>query len=478
MDKKTVFGAVARLTVMALLLAACATPTPAAPTQAPPTSAPPTQAPPTTAPTEAPTAVPTEEPQAMPEGARIYYADARTWPSQSDMLTDLSHGKFYIPVQDDGMVAVIDPEAENPLVKLIPIAAAQPHHPWAAPGMRYMYINHQSEGKGDHNVMTVIDTFTDEVVAEIKTDFDDPFHCSFSPTNEQLLLCGDLNPEGGYVYYIDPTTHTYLSKVKTSGKQARDVIQTHDGQFAFVGHQGEGNLDVLDVEKAEVVKTIECNLCARLKMTPDGKLLFASSPKGNFTAIVDVATQEIVKTLEFEADSGPGNINFAMNGAFAMIGLGKAGKLALVDIAKLEVAAILDTGKSTNTAYANPANPSLAIATNDGEDDWYSLIDVANLTVIEQAEAGGKASHNVQWSADGRYGVGSDRLGDTITLFRYDAASGKIEKLASVQVGFGANGVQWVPYFCGAPYLTEGNVKTVKNAAPANANGDCAAAGN
>ena len=51
-------------------------------------------------------------------------------------------------------MAVIDPEARLRR-SLIKIAAAQPHHPWTAPGMRFVYINHQSEGQGDHNVMTV-----------------------------------------------------------------------------------------------------------------------------------------------------------------------------------------------------------------------------------------------------------------------------------------------------------------------------------
>ncbi|MBI4770583.1 MAG: hypothetical protein HY784_09305, partial [Chloroflexi bacterium] len=326
--------------------------------------------------------------------------------------------------------------------------------------------------------MTVIDTFTDEVVAEIKTDFDDPFHCAFSPTNEELLLCGDLNPEGGWVYYINHTTHTFLSKVKTSGKGARDVIPTHDGAFAFVGHQTEGNLDVLDIEKGEIVQTIECSKCARLKMTPDGKYLFASAPGGNFTAVIDVATRSIVKKIEFEADSKPGNINFGMDGKTAMIGLGGAGQVALVDVATLELITILDSGAGTNAAYANPAYTSIAIATNDATDDWYTVLDLKTNSVVETLLAGGKGTHNVHWSPDGRYAVGSDRLGDTVTLFRLNPDTMKVEVVAHIQVGFGANGVQWVPYFCGTPYLTAGTVDKVTNAPPVDASGACASAGN
>ena len=417
-------------------------------------------------------------PAASPQGGaapakRIYYADSRTWPSQPELLKALTHGKFYIPIQDDGLVAVVDPEKPPYVVKLIKIAAAQPHHPWTAPGMRLMYINHQSEGKGDHNIMTVIDTFTDTVIDEIKTDFDDPFHCSFSPVKADLFLCGDLNPKGGYVYYIDPIAHKYLSKVKTTGTMARDVIQTHDGKYAFIGHQGTGNVDVLDIEAAKIVKTIPCDRCARLKMTPDGLTLLASSPPNDFTAIIDVAKQEITKKVTFPAKSGPGNINFADGGKEAMVGLGTSGKIALINVAAGTLDASLVSGKGTNTGYANPQGDPIAIVTNDGTDDHYTVIDPVKRTVLEQVESGGKATHNVQWSADGRFALGSDRLGDTVTIFSWDSKAGKLTKVASVKVGFGANGIQWVPYFCGAPFLTTENVTKVKNIAATNDAGDC-----
>ncbi len=451
-----------------LVLAACAAPPTAtpAPTAPPPTA---TKPPPTA--TTAPTAVPA----VSSEGAPIYYVDARTYPSQGDLLKSMPRGKFYVPVQDDGLVAVIDPDKADPIVKLIKIAATQPHHPWTAPGMRYIFINHQSEAKGDHNVMTVIDSFTDTVVAEIKTDFDDPFHCSWSPINATLLLCSDLNPKGGYVYYIDSANFKVTNKVKTTGTAARDVIQTYDGKFAFVGHQGSGNLDVLDIAAAKIVKTIECDRCARLKMAPGGKSLFASSPPTDITAIVDTAKQEIAKKITFDAKSGPGNINFAGGGKVAMIGLGTAGALALVDVDKQEIGKIIKTGKNTNTAYAHPTEP-VAIATNDGTDDWYSIVNPVDMTLIENIQAGGKGTHNVHWSPDGKYAVGSDRLGDTVTLFRWNATTKKVEKISSVKVGFGTNGVQWTPYFCGVTQLTKENVSKVKNVAATNAKGDCAAA--
>ena len=107
-------------------------------------------------------------------------------------------------------------------------------------------------------------------------------------------------------------------------------------------------------------------------------------------------------------------------------------------------------------------------------DDWHTIEDpVAGKGITAKLEAGGKGTHNVHWSADGRYAVGSDRLGDTVTLFRWDSAAKKLEKVASIKVGFGANGVQWAPYFCGAPEIPTKHVATLKNIAPKGAGGEC-----
>ena len=60
-----------------------------------------------------------------------------------------------------------------------------------------------------------------------------------------------------------------------------------------------------------------------------------------------------------------------------------------------------------------------------------------------------------------------------MTIFAWSSTAKKLTKLASVKVGFGANGVQWVPYFCGAPSLTDQNVTKVKNIAAVGGSGDC-----
>ena len=145
----------------------------------------------------------------------VFYTDSWTWPNQADLLSHMSRGKFYIPVQDEGKIAVIDPDAEDYGLHFISVAYVQPHHPWMAPGMRHVFINFQSEGKGDHDAYGWIDTWTDKITYG-QTGINDPFHGAFSPT-QTLLLNGDLDKKGGHVHLHNTATLELVASIETTG---------------------------------------------------------------------------------------------------------------------------------------------------------------------------------------------------------------------------------------------------------------------
>jgi len=403
---------------------------------------------------------------------KIFLADAWTWPYQIDLVKHMKHGKFYIPIQDENKVAVIDPEKPGYIVKIIPVKFNQPHHPWMAPGLRYVYINYQSEGKGDHDAFTVIDTRTNTVVKDIRNGINDPFHGSYN-TVQDLYITGDLNPKAGNVHMIDTNTHKLVASIKTmGGKQTRDIIQTRDGRYAFIGHQRRGStaIDVLDVEKRKIIKSIPCVQCGSLKMNPQGTLFIATSAtrdkkrkwQPGHAMIIDVAKMEVVKKIP--VGRRPRNISFSNDGKKAYIGVAADGKIAVIDMEKMELKKLLDSGKGANFPYPHPYAPVLVMG-NDGTDSHVTIVDMDTDTVIGRIEAAGKATHNATWSADGRFLVISNRLGSTVTILKWEGGK-KITKVDDVEVGFGTNGVHWAPYFSGVEYLTLDNIKKAKNISP------------
>lgn len=433
-----------------------------------------------TAPTqEAAAPAPAAEPAAAAPATldKIFYADTWTWPFQPDKLAHMTRGKFYVPVQDEGKIAVIDPDAPDYGVKFIATDFVQPHHTWVAPGMRYSYVNFQSEGKGDHDAYAVIDTRTDEITYG-QTGTNDPFHGAFSPT-EDIYVTGDLDTKAGRVHLIDTGTQQEVATIETTGTRTRDINISGDGRYAFVGHQGydpeKGNVgpvDVIDIAERKVVKSLGEGRCRSGKMSNDRSLVLYSCDRANKIIAIDVATLEIEKEIELPEGSGPFNISFRGDDKYAYVGLKKSGKLGIVDVEALELVKAIDSGKDTNSTYIHP-NGRLAVTTNDGTDAHVSIVDVETNEIIDKIETAGKGTHNGQWTPDGRWFLITNRLGESTTLLAYDEETDKISWHDDINVGFGANGVMWVPYFCGVDELTPENVQTVANT-PANEDGSCA----
>lgn len=408
--------------------------------------------------------------------APIFYGDTWTWPYEPDALANLHNGRYFVNVQDDNKIAIIDPDKEDYGLTFIETDYVQPHHPWMSPGMRYVYINFQSEGKGDHDAYGRLDTFTNTMEYRT-TGINDPFHGAFSP-NADVIVTADIDPNAGHAYIWDLSNFELLGVVETTGTRTRDVTITHDGKYAFVGQQGYdpdngevGAVDVIDIAAQKVVKSLGQGRCRAGKMNNAGTLVLYSCDRVDQIIVIDTASLEIIKTIQAPEGSAPFNISFRPDDAYAYVGLSKAGQLGVIDMSTLEIVATLDSGTATNSTYPHPTAP-IAIVTNDGTDAHVSVLNTETNTIDYTIETG-KGTHNGQWSADGRWFLVTDRLDDSVTLISYDAETGKAEWYDDITVGFGANGVHWGPYFCGATELTHENVGTVRNEAPIDANGTC-----
>jgi|GEM_PF-1248746 len=409
---------------------------------------------------------------------KVFYGDTWTWPYEPDMLANMSRGRFFVPVQDEDKIVMIDPDAEGYGLEYVSTDFVQPHHPWMAPGMRYDVINFQSEGKGDHDAMAIQDTQTGEIIKYIHTGNNDPFHMAFSPT-ENILVTADLDTAAGRVHIFDTETWEEIGQVETTGLRTRDITITHDGKYAFIGHNEfkpdegvMGAVDVLDIHNQEIVGSFGEGRCRSGKMTNAGDLVFYSCDKADQVVVIDTATLQEVKRIEAPAGSGPFNISFRPDDKYAYVGLSGSDQLGIIDVEQLEFVKELDSGTKTNSTYIHPYAP-LAVTTNDGSDTHVSIVDTENNEIIDKIEVGSKSSHNAQWSPDGRWMIVTNRGGDTVTLLTYNDETGKIEWVDDIVVGFGANGVHWAPYFCGVEELTPENVASVENLPSIDGNGTC-----
>ncbi|HZR46056.1 MAG TPA: YncE family protein, partial [Candidatus Manganitrophaceae bacterium] len=352
-------------------------------------------------------------------GTKIYYDDLRNWPYEPEKI-GAKPGRFYVALPEQGKIAVVDPQSRS-VVKLIPVPAG-PERLSAVPGMRYLYVTHQ---EGDR--LTVIDTkdaqilrgieeggppqlalidMSDQVIRELKIGKGRPAPIAFSPVDD-LALVGNADSEQGEVAYIDTARHEVVGAVRTRGKKTGEVVFTHDGAYAFLGNR-IGPLDLLDVKQGTVVKSLPVEDAVALRMSPDGQWLLADSAQG-YLAVISVADGSVSR---IEIGPERADLLFSRDGRTAYIGGGK--NLAMIDLEKRAVKGRIAAGPHPLLSSLLP-DRNVAVITSGLRPQQISLIDLGEERVIKKIQAG-RSAHQVQFSADARYGLISNSDDPFVTL--------------------------------------------------------------
>ncbi|MBI1864643.1 MAG: hypothetical protein HYR98_02740 [Nitrospirae bacterium] len=413
----------------------------------------------------------------------VQWSWPRTFRELTDNFTGEVEGKFYnVSTQSDWM-DVVDPKTGKVLKKISLDKAslktvgidsdkfksqALPHHAYVVPGGRYIYVGNESR---EHDALWVVDTQTDRLVKilrmgyvgkEKKFDTGGPLHGSFSPTEPIFLIGNVQDSKQGLVTVIDAVRHEVAGHIKTTGVNVRDVIITRDGKWAYVGHQGwnpdKGQvapIDLVDMKTRKVVKTFSAKDVPFMTMTYSGKYIVGSSRQGQ-AVIIDTAKQELIATVdlgtaeEMKQAGKKGfletrNLEVHPNDSRAYIGIRNPPSLAIVDLKTFKLIKRVPAGEMTNTIYVgpNPKYQKLALITNE-KSDFVSVIEIDTDTPKGELYMGSD-THNIAYSANGRYGAVSVLADDKLAVVDFD----KELAVSQYQVGWGSKGIRWVPYMPG-----------------------------
>ncbi len=122
------------------------------------------------------------------------------------------------------------------------------------------------------------------------------------------------------------------------GPEGIDI--TPDGKQIWVGCRGA--ISIIDAASDQVVGTIETGSGGinRIKFTPDGKRALATHMGP--LIILDVASRKEIKRID--TGGGGSSILVILDGSRADIGMTGQDKVAVLDLAKLEVVSELKTG--------------------------------------------------------------------------------------------------------------------------------------
>jgi YVTN family beta-propeller protein len=200
------------------------------------------------------------------------------------------------------------------------------------------------------------------------------------------------NEDNAAVTAIDVATRSVAFQVPV-GKEPEGVAQSPDGQSLVVTSEDDNVVSWIDLPTRKVIATTETELRPRhVEFTADGKQLWIAAETGGVVQIADSASHAILETLHF-APPGvkdyqvlPCGIRFTPDGRTAVVALGRANMIALVDVSSRKVRAYVPVGKRV-WHLAISADGTRAYTANGVSDD-VTVVDLGTAKPVGTIAAG------------------------------------------------------------------------------------------
>lgn len=155
------------------------------------------------------------------------------------------------------------------------------------------------------------------------------------------------------IYTANILSHTVtafdFSKMPSSvaqisvGPMPEGLDLSPDGQELWVGHNGDGNISIIDTVSNKVKETIKGGqMPIRLKFTPDGKRVLVSDPKSGEVAILAAATRKEIKRIP--VGEAPVGILIQPDGKRAYVATSGAGRVVVLNLDELSVITKIEPG--------------------------------------------------------------------------------------------------------------------------------------
>ena len=353
-------------------------------------------------------------------------------------------GVFLIDNQGEPTVSVVDYNAGE-TIKKIDMGETGNHHIWVLPGARYVWSSQRFES----DQFWTIDLMTHEVVDKFPLSMGSkkviaPLHVGFAYTQPLAVVGNILDKEHGYLTLLSTVTRRPVEIIEISCNGARDAMFTFDDSKIFsTCQQDPRGVSIVDVRIRKEIKMVPVPGGRAGAMTPDGKYFLAAG-KG-VVAVFDTGTTELVKTIE--VPGGGGNITCLADSSKCYGGLRKAKAVAVLDMASLTLAKVIDTGPDANRLYLNPAKPRYGLFANEGgKSDFVTVIDTEEDIAVKNIFTG-LAPHNIAYDPAGTRAVVSTKKEPVATLIDTSSADPMDwdTLTTDLDAGIQNNGVRWVP---------------------------------
>lgn len=205
-----------------------------------------------------------------------------------------SGNPLYIANEDDNLVTVVDTQTHKVLAE-IPVGV-EPEGMGVSPDGKVVINTSETT-----NMAHFIDSESFEIFANVLVD-SRPRFAQFNDAGTKLYVSSEI---GGTVSVIDPATQQITKKISfeipgvlPEAIQPVGVRVTADGSKVFVALGPANRVAVIDGETDEVQDYLLVGQRVwQMAFTPDEKYLFTTNGNSNDVSVIDVAALKVVKSV-------------------------------------------------------------------------------------------------------------------------------------------------------------------------------------
>ena len=234
---------------------------------------------------------------------------ATSGPLGNNFAVSPDGARLYVVNGNSNSVSIVDANTLTPVGASIPVGSS-PSDIAVSPNGRYVHVANAGDGEFTAGSVSIIDTSTNTVVADLVTGSGVistiPFALAVNPDSSKVYVA---NAGEGTVSVIDTATKQVVGDPIFLGGEPFDVALSPDGRRVYVANNGDGTVSVIDTTTDQVVDTITVGAGDTrsgpytVAVSPDGRQLYVGR-NDDTVWVVDTTTNEVTGAFIDDTPSG------------------------------------------------------------------------------------------------------------------------------------------------------------------------------
>jgi YVTN family beta-propeller protein len=212
----------------------------------------------------------------------------------------------------------------------------------------------------------------------------DPEQFCLSPDGSRIYIA---NEDVGAATILDATSGKVVTFVPVA-REPEGVGVSPDGRFFYVTCETAGDVFAIDAKSFKVIGHLEVHPRPRsVAFLPDASRAFIPSESSGELNVIDTASQKLVKVIALPKGSRPMTVKVSLDGKKIYASAGRAGTVCVVDAATYEVLNTIKVGTRPWGLALSPDGKYLFTA--NGPSDDVSVVDLATEKEIARVKSPG-----------------------------------------------------------------------------------------